>query len=180
MIRRPPRSTLFPYTTLFRSVHDASGNVVAGVAVTFAAAWGGGSVNPTTPVTTNGGGIAAVTSWTLGTTAGTNTLTATAAESGISGNPVTFTASGTVGAAVRLALTTPPSSAAQSGVTFAQQPVVQLEDAGGNAVSEAGVGVTATVASGPAGGTLGNATPTTDASRGAHFSGRALTRTVGS
>src|SRR5947208_9420975 len=22
MIRRPPRSTLFPYTTLFRSVHD--------------------------------------------------------------------------------------------------------------------------------------------------------------
>src|SRR2546430_7179758 len=26
MIRRPPRSTLFPYTTLFRS--DASGNIV--------------------------------------------------------------------------------------------------------------------------------------------------------
>src|SRR3712207_8045868 len=27
MIRRPPRSTLFPYTTLFRSVYD-SGNLV--------------------------------------------------------------------------------------------------------------------------------------------------------
>src|SRR3712207_7226271 len=25
MIRRPPRSTLFPYTTLFRSYHGASG-----------------------------------------------------------------------------------------------------------------------------------------------------------
>src|SRR2546426_12279014 len=25
MIRRPPRSTLFPYTTLFRSVHEAPG-----------------------------------------------------------------------------------------------------------------------------------------------------------
>src|SRR2546430_3490301 len=25
MIRRPPRSTLFPYTTLFRSRHDQSG-----------------------------------------------------------------------------------------------------------------------------------------------------------
>src|ERR1039457_2279029 len=25
MIRRPPRSTLFPYTTLFRSVHDSGG-----------------------------------------------------------------------------------------------------------------------------------------------------------
>src|SRR3712207_8891573 len=32
MIRRPPRSTLFPYTTLFRSVHrevDRAGGVVA-------------------------------------------------------------------------------------------------------------------------------------------------------
>src|SRR5690242_21616294 len=26
MIRRPPRSTLFPYTTLFRSPHDAVGH----------------------------------------------------------------------------------------------------------------------------------------------------------
>src|SRR3712207_8078175 len=28
MIRRPPRSTLFPYTTLFRSGHDAVGVAV--------------------------------------------------------------------------------------------------------------------------------------------------------
>src|SRR3712207_6902462 len=27
MIRRPPRSTLFPYTTLFRSIRDAGGRV---------------------------------------------------------------------------------------------------------------------------------------------------------
>src|SRR2546430_12832622 len=27
MIRRPPRSTLFPYTTLFRSLHDELGRV---------------------------------------------------------------------------------------------------------------------------------------------------------
>src|SRR2546423_7526366 len=33
MIRRPPRSTLFPYTTLFRSF-DASGAVVSDAAVT--------------------------------------------------------------------------------------------------------------------------------------------------
>src|SRR5256885_14985203 len=32
MIRRPPRSTLFPYTTLFRSV-DARGRLVRGVIV---------------------------------------------------------------------------------------------------------------------------------------------------
>src|SRR3712207_7084837 len=30
MIRRPPRSTLFPYTTLFRSVSDASGRCLRG------------------------------------------------------------------------------------------------------------------------------------------------------
>src|SRR2546428_8944586 len=29
MIRRPPRSTLFPYTTLFRSLHDAIEGVAA-------------------------------------------------------------------------------------------------------------------------------------------------------
>src|SRR4051794_41230949 len=27
MIRRPPRSTLFPYTTLFRSFHDETGRL---------------------------------------------------------------------------------------------------------------------------------------------------------
>src|SRR3989449_10400296 len=28
MIRRPPRSTLFPYTTLFRSLHDLLGDAL--------------------------------------------------------------------------------------------------------------------------------------------------------
>src|SRR5256885_12442157 len=31
MIRRPPRSTLFPYTTLFRSIQVAAGRVVLSV-----------------------------------------------------------------------------------------------------------------------------------------------------
>src|SRR3712207_8517149 len=30
MIRRPPRSTLFPYTTLFRSLNDGDGNTIVG------------------------------------------------------------------------------------------------------------------------------------------------------
>src|SRR3712207_8246170 len=33
MIRRPPRSTLFPYTTLFRSVNSPGGSVSAGLAI---------------------------------------------------------------------------------------------------------------------------------------------------
>src|SRR4051794_41236259 len=39
MIRRPPRSTLFPYTTLFRSARVATGRAVpAGATTTLAAA----------------------------------------------------------------------------------------------------------------------------------------------
>ncbi len=38
-----------------------------------------------------------------------------------------------------LVITTPPSSFAQSGVPFAQQPVVQLEDASRNLVAQCGV-----------------------------------------
>src|SRR2546430_8182834 len=34
MIRRPPRSTLFPYTTLFRSLVDVSSDSLAAPAVT--------------------------------------------------------------------------------------------------------------------------------------------------
>src|SRR5256886_8527919 len=164
MIRRPPRSTLFPYTTLFRS--------------TFAPAAGSGTVNPTTPVTTGPGGIAAVSSWTLGTTAGPNTLAATAAGSGITGNPVTFTATGTAGAAAKLAITTQPSATARSGVAFLQQPVIQLQDASGNPVSQSGTPVTATIASG--GGTLGGTpTVTTNTSGTAVFTNLSITGTAG-
>src|SRR2546430_12585057 len=45
MIRRPPRSTLFPYTTLFRSLHDSKVTpfeVPGEMALRFAA----GKVNP--------------------------------------------------------------------------------------------------------------------------------------
>src|SRR5207244_6099071 len=90
------------------------------------------TVTPTTPVTTGTDGIAAATSWTLSTTAGTNTLTATA--SGLTGSPVTFTAQGTAGAATKRVLTTPPPARAQSGAPLAQQPAVQLQDANGNPV----------------------------------------------
>src|SRR2546426_11971856 len=143
MIRRPPRSTLFPYTTLFRSgdgqtgivgttlptqlsvrVADQFNNPVAGVTVTWTPATGSGSVNPTTS-TSNGSGIAATT-WTLGTVAGTQTVQATGA-----GSPVPFTASATPGTATQVTITTQPSATAQSGVAVAQQPVVQLREAGG-------------------------------------------------
>jgi hypothetical protein len=71
-------------------VKDANGNVTPGVTVTFAVVSGGGSITGAV-ATTNAAGIAAVGSWTLGTTPGANSLSATVA--GLS--PVTFTATGT-------------------------------------------------------------------------------------
>ncbi|HEU5260303.1 MAG TPA: hypothetical protein VFU41_02645, partial [Gemmatimonadales bacterium] len=125
-------------------VRDASNNPAAGVPVTFAVATGGGTVDPTTAVTTDANGIAAVTSWTLGTTAGTNTLTAT--SSGFSGSPVTFTATGTAGAASTMAINAGNDQSANVGTAVAIPPSVRVTDQFGNPV--AGVAVTFAVASG--------------------------------
>src|SRR5690606_1287030 len=58
-------------------IRDASNNPVAGFPVTFAVGTGGGSLAPSGAVNTNASGIATAPAWTLGTTAGPNTLTAT-------------------------------------------------------------------------------------------------------
>jgi adhesin/invasin len=68
-------------------VRDANGNPKSGVTVTFAVASGGGSITGASAVT-NASGVAAVGSWTVGTTPGVNTMSASVA--GLSS--VTFTA----------------------------------------------------------------------------------------
>lgn len=73
-------------------VVDGRSNPVPGVTVTFAIGSGGGSATGTSAVT-NASGIATVGSWTLGGSAGSNTLTATV--TGLTGSPVTFTATAT-------------------------------------------------------------------------------------
>src|SRR5207244_302300 len=123
-------------------VRDASGNLVSGVAVTFTAS-SGGSVTGANQ-TTGTEGIATVGSWTLAATAGANTLTATAAGSGISGNPVTFTATGTVGpvsATTSTVEAAPASIPAGSGTSTI---TVTARDAAGNPIGGAGVMLTAT------------------------------------
>jgi hypothetical protein len=72
-------------------VRNSSNAAVAGVQVDFAVTSGGGSITGAT-ATTNSAGVAAVGSWTV--QLGANTLTATAAGTGVTGNPVTFTATG--------------------------------------------------------------------------------------
>ncbi len=158
-------------------LQDASGNAVSqsGVVVTAAVATGGGTLGGTLTATTNTSGVASFTNLVITGTVGARTLS-------FSATGLTSATSGTVtigaGAASQLAITTPPSSTAQSGVTFAQQPVLQLQDASGNAVSQSGVVVTAAIATG--GGTLGGTlTAATVANGTATFTNLAITGTIG-
>ncbi|MEP6571340.1 MAG: hypothetical protein ABJD11_01550 [Gemmatimonadota bacterium] len=71
-----------------------AGRAMPGITVTFTVTSGGGQVTGATQVT-GANGVAKVGSWTLGTTAGTNTLRATASApqgAGLINNPLTFTA----------------------------------------------------------------------------------------
>ncbi len=153
-------------------VVDAFGNPVQGRAVSFTSVQGSVSASS---VNTAADGRATVT-WTLGTTAGSQALTVSSGT--LTGSPITFTATAAPGAASQLTLTTAPSASVQSGVAFPLQPVLQLRDASGNAVSQAGVVVTAALATGSPtlGGTL---TATTNASGVATFTNLAITGVTG-
>ncbi len=167
-------------------VTDQNNNPVQGVTVNFQVTAGGGGVSdggpssPNATVATNASGVATLVSWTLGTVAGaSNTLSATAAGTGIAGNGIVFTASAAAGAAARIQLTTQPSASGQSGIVLAQQPVLQLRDAFGNALSQSGVQVTAAVVGGGA-QLRGTTTVATSAAGIASFSGLNLVGPVGS
>ncbi len=125
---------------------DQFGNPVPGASIAFAASGSGGNVTGPAQLT-NGAGIATVGSWTLGTTAGTDTLTATL--SGLT--PVTFTATALAGAASRIQALVGGGETAIVNTAVTTAPAVLVTDQFGNPV--AGTTVTFTVASG--GGSLG-------------------------
>ena len=154
-------------------VTDGAGNPVAGVSVTFAVTAGGGSVSGATQ-NTDLFGVASVGSWVLGTTAGSGNNQLRATSDGLSGSPVTFTASATAGSAGKLILITQPATTGQSGVALNPQPVLQLVDANDNPVSQGGVSVTADVASGPGGTLSGTAQVNTNSAGRATFSSLAI------
>ncbi|NOT06984.1 MAG: hypothetical protein HOP28_02150, partial [Gemmatimonadales bacterium] len=158
-------------------LQDVSNNAVTGpsVNVTAAIAGGGGTLGGTAVIATNGSGAAVFTNLSITGTIGDRTLTFTSGA-------LTAATSGTItitpGAATQITMTTQPSATAQNGAVLAQQPAVQLRDDGGNAVSQAGVNVTAAIASG--GGTLGGtAIVATNASGVATFAGLTITGTIG-
>jgi len=151
-------------------LEDANGNGVPGVPVTWTALSGGGTLGPAAAVTDANGRLAA--RWTLGATAGGNTARAQAA--GLQAN---FGATGVAGPPFQLALITSPTIG-RSGVPFATQPVVEIQDALHNPVPLANVIVTASIVSG--GGALGGSpTATTNGSGRASFANLSLAGLVG-
>jgi hypothetical protein len=154
-------------------VTDQDANPVPGVTVSFAVTAGGGNATAATP-TTDAAGVATVGSWTLGGSAGTNTLTATVAALPAVSFNVT---AGQAGVAAALQIQTQPPATAQDRATFGTAPVVQLVDVVGSAVNTAGVAVTVALMGG---GTLsGTASVNTDAAGQAAFGGLSIAGTVG-
>ena len=137
-------------------IRDALLNPVVGADVTFSVTGGGGQVTNTT-TKTNASGIATAGAWTLGTISGANTLTAS--SSGVTGSPVTFTATGIAGTATTIAIFTGNAQTAAKSTAVGVAPSVVVKDQFGNPV--AGAIVTFAVASG--GGSITGANALTNA-----------------
>jgi hypothetical protein len=136
-------------------VRDQRGDPMSGVPVAFNVSSGGGSVVGSAAMT-NSSGVAAVTSWTLGTTVGTNTMVASTGSL----TPITFTATSVAGAAASITKTAGDSQSAPAGTAVAIPPSVTVKDANGNLV--VGASVTFSVTAG--GGSVTGGSQTTNSS----------------
>lgn len=146
-------------------VRDLAGNPVPGIQVAFTVASGGGTVVGT-PALTDAAGIATLTSWTLGSTAGANSVVASA-----TGLPtVTFNATGTAGNPASVLVVSGDNQTAVQGTALVNRPTVRVLDANGNRV----VGATVTFAVTAGGGSITGATQATDAAGEATVGGWTL------
>ncbi len=142
-----------------------------GVVITVAISSGGGTLGGTTTATTDATGTAAFTDLSIAGIAGARTLTFSAVNF-YSGTSATINLG--AGRATQLVIVTQPSSQAASAFILPQQPIIQLVDAYGNAVHQAGYIVTAAL--GPGTGALGGVTSTmTDSNGVATFTNLAIT-----
>jgi adhesin/invasin len=138
-------------------VVDRFGDPVGGSQVTWTAEVGGAVVPPSSITSPDGH---AGTQRLLGADVGTYITTAAILGIEDAPEPAVFT---TIGVAARLAFTVAPPATAATGVPLSPQPVLQLQDVGGNDVAREGVVVAAQISAG--GGSLaGQTTSTSDAS----------------
>jgi Leishmanolysin len=121
-------------------VTDKNGRAVTGVVVNFAVA-NGGSIAAAVD-TTDASGLATSGTWTLGTAAGPQTVTATSPS--VAGASAVFTVTATAGAPRSLVFATQPPTFAEAGQPFTG-PVVEARDAYGNR-SSSSISVTLTLA----------------------------------
>jgi adhesin/invasin len=142
-------------------VKDADQNPLPGVPVTFSVSGGGGSLTGGS-VTTGSDGVATVGQWTLGKTAGRNTLKAEVTGTSLSGSPVVFTATGVPGplSADKTTVEASPAAISASNGSQASTITVTARDAFGNALS----GLDVTLAAAGDGNTLRQPSGPTDAS----------------
>ena len=113
-------------------VVDQSGNGIAGFPITFVAS-AGSAIAPSGNLTTSATGTAGPTSWVLNPVAGANSVTASAA--GLAGSPVTFTATGRVGAAATLVKQSGDNVTGLVNSVLGTPHVVKATDGFGNGVS---------------------------------------------
>jgi adhesin/invasin len=133
------------------------------VPIQFTVTSGGGSVTGASPLT-GADGVATVGGWTLGGTAGENTLRAEVPGAELSGGPIVFTATGQPGPVSAEQSTVSASPTSIAATTGSSTITVTARDAFGNAVSGAAV-VLAAAGSGnnlvqPAGPTDGSGVAT--------------------
>lgn len=134
-------------------VIDNYGNPVPNTPVTFTTT--GGTLQ--TPQTqTDANGVATPGKWTLGTTAGTQVVSATVAASTLSGAPITISAIALPDVAAQLVLTREPASTNGSGEQLTTQPQLEFRDKFNNIATMTSLPVSAAIASGT--GTLGGTT----------------------
>ncbi|MDR3606704.1 MAG: Ig-like domain-containing protein [Oligoflexia bacterium] len=155
------------------TVEDAGGNTITGSSASIALAIGtnpsSGTLSGTATLLASSG-VASFSGLSINTAGTGYTLTAT--SSGLS-SATSSAFNITVGSAAKLAFTTQPSGAT-GGSAFTTQPVVSVEDAGGNVVSSATNSVALAIGTNPSLGTL-SGTATLSASSGvASFSGLSI------
>jgi adhesin/invasin len=126
-------------------VRDAGGTPLAGIPVTFAVNSGGGAVTGA-DATTGVDGVATAGGWTLGGGAGTNTLKATVGAENVTGNPVTFTATGTPGDASpsKSSVAVAPQVIAASTGSSNSVVTIVVRDGAGNPIAGQAVALSAT------------------------------------
>ncbi len=153
-------------------LRDESGFPASGQGVTASIASGGGTLTGATTVVTDGDGVATFTDLAITGMVGSRTLIFIAGSASAISDALEITP----GPPATLTIIRQPSDAAQNGVEFPQQPLVEVRDQSGNRVS--GQDVLASIASGD-GALGGTTTVTTNVSGVATFTDLSITGTIG-